>query len=364
MKILQFIYSLVPGGAERFVVDLTNELSKVNETVLYTLRDDTVGDQGFYRPEISKNVNYVNLKIKNGFKPSLIWKFYQIIKREMPDVVHCHLNLINYFFLSSILLRKKIRFIYTIHNTAKVEVKSGIEKVIRNFFFKYEFFIPVAISNETENSYQTYYNLFNTRLIYNGRQFSEKTINYKQVTNEINTLKPTRDTLVFCHPSRYHKQQKNQKMLVTVFNKLIDEGYDVILLIIGEGFEAITELTEIANNRIYFLGIKTNVTDYLYASDAFCLSSNYEGMPISLIEAFSCGCVPICTPVGGCVNAIEHGVTGFLSKTVSEEDYLDALKEYLKNKDTIDKANLINTYHQKYGIVQCASKYSKLYSER
>lgn len=363
MKILQFIYSLVPGGAERFVVDLSNELSEANETVLYTLRDDAKGDQGFYLPEISKNANYVNLKIKHGFRPGLIWRFYKIIKSEKPDVVHCHLNLINYFFIPSMLFRKKIRFIYTIHNTAKVEVKSGIEKIIRKFFFKYRFFVPVAISDETNNSYQTYYKLFNTRLIYNGRKFSEKTSVYEQVTKEVNALKPTKKTLVFCHPSRYHKQQKNQKMLVTVFNKLVDEGYDVILLIIGEGFESIPELIELANNRIHFLGIKTNVTDYLYASDAFCLSSNYEGMPISLIEAFSCGCVPVCTPVGGCVNAIQHGVTGFLSKTVSEEDYLDALKEYIKDKDTIDKANLVKAYHQKYSIEQCASKYSKIYSE-
>lgn len=355
---------MVPGGAERFVVDLSNELSESNETVLYTLRDDEKGDQGFYLPEISKNVKYVNLKISNGFKPWLIWKFYKILKKETPDVVHCHLNLVNYFFIPSIFLHKKIRFIYTIHNKANVEVKSGLEKIIRKFFFRHGFFSPVAISDETKNSYQIFYRLYNTTLIYNGRQYTSKTVNYEKVVNEIDSIKPTDKTLVFCHPSRYHKQQKNQKMLITVFNRLVLEGYDVVLLIIGEGFETVLELKELANNRIHFLGIKTNVTDYLYASDAFCLSSNYEGMPISLIEAFSCGCVPVCTPVGGCVNAIEHGVTGFLSKAVSEQDYLDTLKEYIENKDTINKANLIKSYHQKYSIEQCASQYLKLYSNR
>ena len=361
MKILQFIYSLVPGGAERFVVDLTNELAETNEMVLYTLRDDTIGVQGFYVPEISKNVNYINLKIRPGFKPWLIWTFYKILKSEKPDVVHCHLNLVNYFFLLSILFHKKIRFIYTIHNTAKVEVGYGIERIIRKFFFKHRFFIPVAISEETKNSYQTYYKLNNAELIYNGRKFSNKTINYEKIVKEITAIKPTNETLTFCHPSRYHKQQKNQKMLVSVFNKLVDERYDIILLIIGEGFEDVVEIKEMANDHIHFLGIKTNVTDYLYASDAFCLSSNYEGMPISLIESFQCGCVPICTPVGGCINAIEHGVTGFLSKTVSENDYLEAVKEYINGRDSIDKNNLTRVYHQNYSIKQCTSKYMKIF---
>lgn len=363
MKILQFFYSLVPGGAERFVVDLANELSETNESVLYTLRDDTIGDQGFYLDEISENVNYVNLKISEGFKPLLMWTFYKILKREKPDVVHCHLNLVNYFFILSILFHNKIRFIYTIHNSAKVEVNSVVEKMIRKFFFKHGYFIPVAISDENKNSYETYYKLYNSTLIYNGRKFSPKTANYDNVVKELKALKPTNNTLVFCHPSRYHKQQKNQKRLISVFNKLIEEGVDFILLIIGEGFENVVELHEMANDRIHFLGIKSNVPDYLYASDAFCLSSNYEGMPISLIESFSCGCVPICTPVGGCVNAIEHGVTGFLSKSASDEDYFEAVKEYIANKDSINKDNLIKLYHQKYSIEQCTSNYLKLYGE-
>ena len=42
MKILQIIFSLSSGGAERFVVDLSNELSKTNDVTLLTLKDDKV----------------------------------------------------------------------------------------------------------------------------------------------------------------------------------------------------------------------------------------------------------------------------------------------------------------------------------
>jgi glycosyltransferase involved in cell wall biosynthesis len=105
------------------------------------------------------------------------------------------------------------------------------------------------------------------------------------------------------------------------------------------------------------------VNDYLYASDGFCLSSVYEGMPISLIEAFACGCIPVCTPVGGIINTIEQGVTGFLSLTVSESDYLDALRKFIKFGSSINKELLVKYYHENLSIEQCALKYMNMYGK-
>jgi glycosyltransferase involved in cell wall biosynthesis len=362
MKILQFIYELVPGGAERFVVDLINELAKSCETSLFTLRDDTIGNRGFYVPEISSEVTYVNLKIKTGFNPGLIWTFYRILRNEKPDIVHCHLNLVNYFFPLSLLFRDRIRFFYTIHNSAETEVESELERIFMRFFFKHRLFNPVAISEETKNSYQDFYKLKEVPVIYNGRKFTGKTTGYEKVVSEIAALKPTEKTLTFCHVSRYDEKQKNHTMLVSVFNKLLEEQFDVMLLVIGEGFEQASELKNLAKNHIHFLGIKTNVIDYLYASDAFCLSSNFEGMPISLIEAFACGCPSICTPVGGIVNTVKNGETGYLSESLSEKDYLTAVKKFVQNGKSIDKEKLVRYYYDNFSIEQCTGKYLRLYN--
>jgi len=371
MKILQFVYSLGAGGAERFVLDITNQFAENNETVIFTLRDSSIGNNGFYIPDISNKVRYEDLKIREGFKPGLIWRFYKILKKEKPDIVHCHLNLVNYFFLLSIVFHNKIRFIYTIHNAAESEVKFqhaaptelkfAIERTVRKFFFRHRFFIPVAISAETKSSYQEYYKLKDVLVIYNGRKFSDKSKDYDKVVDEIRALKPNPETLVFCHIARYH-EQKNQKMLVSAFNTLRKEGNDIILLIVGDEFDTAPELKASAMDHIHFLGIRSNATDYLYASDAFCLSSIYEGMPISLIEAFACACIPVCTPVGGCINTIEHGVTGYLSKSVSEADYLEAIRQFIGGRLTIDKEKLIRIYHDRFSIEQCANSYLKLYS--
>jgi hypothetical protein len=73
MKILQLVYSLGPGGAERFVVDLSNELARQgNDVTLCALRDDQQGNSGFYRRDLSDKLNYINLKIPEGLKLSNI----------------------------------------------------------------------------------------------------------------------------------------------------------------------------------------------------------------------------------------------------------------------------------------------------
>ena len=63
MKILQITIFLAPGGAERFVVDLSNELSKNNDVTLMTLKDDSVDskNRNFYKCDLSSRVKYLNL---------------------------------------------------------------------------------------------------------------------------------------------------------------------------------------------------------------------------------------------------------------------------------------------------------------
>ena len=92
MKILQIIFSLSSGGAERFVVDLSNELSKNNDVILLTLKDLTNYPEGnFYKFDLSSRVKYENLGLPQKYTLISLWKVYQYIKKYKPDVVHMHL---------------------------------------------------------------------------------------------------------------------------------------------------------------------------------------------------------------------------------------------------------------------------------
>ena len=128
-----------------------------------------------------------------------------------------------------------------------------------------------------------------------------------------------------------------QKELEKLLTRLEKEEKHFQLLVIGDWSfcEEANQLKKKAGERIHFLGTQTNVQDYLYCADAFCLSSVYEGLPISLLEALSCGCVPVCTPVGGIKDVVQNEVTGFLSDSVSEDDYYRAVNRFMESKDKI-----------------------------
>jgi glycosyltransferase involved in cell wall biosynthesis len=64
----------------------------------------------------------------------------------------------------------------------------------------------------------------------------------------------------------------------------------------------------------------------------FTLLSDYEGMPLSLMEAMACGVVPVCyINEGGIDEIVEHGVNGFIVKN-REEDYQDKLKSLVDDQ--------------------------------
>jgi glycosyltransferase involved in cell wall biosynthesis len=361
MKILQLIYSLGSGGAERFVVDLSNELSRQgNDVTLCVLRDDLQGNLGFYKQEISEKINYVNLKIPAGLRFKNIMILYKVVRKLKPQIVHCHLNLVNYVFPLTIIF-PGIRFFNTIHSNPKHEVSNSIEYWIRRYFFSNFKMKTITISEETSRYFVSYYKTQPFGEIYNGRALPTPTAEYLDVKNSLQKYRDIGST-VFLHIGSCNSA-KNQRMLINTFNRIIQNGELAVLMIIGAGFDSEEGryLKNLACSKIIFLGAKHNVSDYLLNADAFCLSSVREGMPISLIEALACGCVPICTPVGGLINTIENGKTGYISKSVSEDDYYVSLRSYLENKDQVKKEVLIQYYRNHFSIEECVNKYLSVY---
>ena len=362
MKILQIIPSLGSGGAERFVVDLCNELSHQGEDVcLCIVQNPEESDYGFYLPDLDPSVKFISLQQSKGFSFKNIKLFHQVIQEIKPNVIHGHLGVLLYFYVLK-LLNWNAQFFYTIHTLAEKSSPGFLNRGINLFYFGLKLIKTITISNECNKSYKQYYGLSNACMINNGRSALQQSLLFQNIKEEVRKYKKNDSDLVFIHIARFHSQ-KNQKVLINAFNQLSKEYPNVILLILGDWShcsEAI-ELTSQAGENIYIIGTKPNVADYLLLSDAFCLTSLYEGLPISLIEAISCGCVPICTAVGGIVDVVSHGVNGYLSVNTDETSYLNTLKLFLNQPLAISKETLINLYKNNYSISQSAVLHISLY---
>lgn len=356
---MQIIYSLSSGGAEKFVVDLSNELAeRGHDVVLCILRDDS-GDFIFNKQFLNSNVRFHSMKFDKGFSLSRYQQVKKYIMTENPDVVHCHLNVIPYIYEIA-LLNKEIRFVHTLHNVAPNTGGVGIQYYFNRFFYKHNLIYPICISKLCLKSFKSYYNLNNSTFIDNGRSVVSISPKFRSVSDEVDSYKISKTTPVFIHIARF-SPQKNQQLLVDSFNKLDSEMIDFTLLIIGNGYDCKEgrRLQYTACDKIHFLGEKDNVIDYMNCSDAFCLTSFYEGLPISLLEALSCGVTPICTPVGGIPDVIKDNVYGYLSVGQNIDEYCNAIKRFLKQP--LSSKQLIDYFYANYSMGICAKKYEDIY---
>ncbi len=360
MKIVQLIYTLGSGGAEKFVVDLSNQLAVMgHEVILCMLRDDTDKKLIFNQQFLSDTIKFHSMKFNCGFSLNKAHQVEKYLRRERPDIVHCHLNVIPYIFKMT-LFNQKIVFLHTLHNIARNTGGVGVQYYINKLFYGRNMVHPVCISRICQESYKEYYKLHNAPYINNGRTLVAASLCYEEVQREINSYKMSKDTIVFVHVARY-SIQKNQQLLVDTFNKLSTEKYDFVLLVIGNGYdtEEGRKLQHLSCEKIYFLGEKNNVNDYLLCSDAFCLTSVYEGLPISLLEALSCGVTPICTSVGGIPDVITDGVNGYLAFELDVEAYAQAVKRFIVCP--LSRQMLIGYFMENYSIEVCAKRYEHLY---
>jgi glycosyltransferase involved in cell wall biosynthesis len=366
-KIVHIIPSLASGGAERITVDICNALTANHDVYLIQIMKDEIPSYSFYQKQLSSQITYINLKGGEGrvIDVKCMIKILHYLNKIKPKVVHSHLN-ITYSFLPSLFFLG-INFFHTIHNEAEKEcvvVKGFSLKKIIKFFYKNNFIEPITISEASRNSFVNFYKLKTPLLVKNGCAQKKPSDKFASVVQEINSYKNNRNDIVFLNIGRCARQ-KNHTLLIKVFNKLIEEGHNIILLIIGDGFDSIRGqgLLKLAKKNIHFLGSKQNVADYFFACDAFCLSSEYEGLPITLLEAISAGCVPVCTPVGGVPEVLREGV-GFCSTNLSEEAYYIAILTFLSEKNSINNNYLIEYFKINYSIKSTVKVLENIYQNK
>lgn len=362
MKIFEIIPQLSSGGAERFTIDLCNELSKKHEVTLVVLH--SVEKFGFYADELASNVRLVSMDKRMGFDISLLFRLWRLIKKEKPDVVHTHLNGIIYISLSAAINRRVV-YCHTVHNTADKEAGSFVCRGVRRLLFKTKLSIPITISEESHRSFLDFYGI-DAPLIDNGRNVPADLALSASVVDEFKKYRRTDKTRVFVCLARMYPV-KRHTLLAKVTARLYAEGYDFTVLAIGSTsqIDIVEEVKALKSDNFYILGERKNPLEYLKAADAYALCSSYEGLPISLIEALGVGAVPVCTPVGGIVNLVHDGENGILAAGLEEDDYYNAMKRFL---DLDDEALCAMSKKAKesyapFSMTECAQKYVSLFEK-
>ncbi|GGF08636.1 Glycosyltransferase involved in cell wall bisynthesis [Chishuiella changwenlii] len=124
--------------------------------------------------------------------------------------------------------------------------------------------------------------------------------------------------------------------LLRMHKRLIDEGFQHEVWIVGDGYDfpAISKLVEELNisNTAKLIGFKENPYPYFLQADYYILSSRYEGYPTVLFEAMVLNKPIIATDVSGIKEMLNNGELGYIIQNEEEAIY-DGMKYFIENPE-------------------------------
>ena len=364
MKILYCITSSSWGGAQLHVLELcADQLARGNEVTFI------VGNKGPLLDKVKqlKGVKVILLpSLVREISPTndikAIVELRKIIKSKSPDIVHLHSSKAGVIGrLSSIGLRKKIKVIFTVHGWAFTDGVSSrlkkslyriVEKSVRHFT---DLFICVSYYDEKIGKRDKVLDsTSNVKVIHNGSTTpSEQSINYS-------VHMPLRLVMI----ARF-SPQKDQETLINAVTKLPKDSYKLTFVGDGETLQTNKELVFKygLNHNIKFAGFKDDISDELINNDVYILSTHYEGLPISIIEAMSYGLPILATNVGGNSEMLENNINGFLF--TSKDELAEKLNYLINNPETVKKMGQesYRIFSDEYSLSQCLTKINNSYLE-
>jgi len=283
-----FLPSLRGGGAERAFLNIANNLAKKGYDVDLVLAQK----EGPYLSDVNNNVNVINLNSSRVIFCMI--PLIQYMKKSKPDIFFSalpHVNIVSIF--SRIISGCRCSLIITEQNYFSLSVRY-IDKILANLFYAKSDFV-IAVSDEIKKDLIKTINLkpSQIKVIYNSVDIEDISSKAKMPVDHkyFNTNKYK----VIIGMGRL-TNQKDFSTLIRSFKKVKDKKKYVKLIILGEGeerdkLEGLIKKLGLKND-VHLVGFVDNPYSYIKKSDVFVMSSLYEGLPVSLLEALACG-VPV-----------------------------------------------------------------------
>jgi glycosyltransferase involved in cell wall biosynthesis len=112
------------------------------------------------------------------------------------------------------------------------------------------------------------------------------------------------------------RPQKNPALLLEAFHREPASEPQAHLLFVGRGAlksELERQVGALGlQERVHLLGLRWDIPEILNATDVFVMGSDYEGNPLSVMEAMAAGKPMICTAVGGVPELVQDGECSLL----------------------------------------------------
>lgn len=334
MRLLFMIPRLTYSGAPKIMAWIANQMANKNcEVIIVSMYEST------YNQTLNEKVVHIQL----NYKQSKYWlyrntigmykvikKYRQQVKKYKPDLILSFLDSVSYYY---ILLNK-----FFLHN--KIIASERVDPYSRSGWRAKICFNIMNLCN---------YMVFQTEDAkkYFGIKFENKScvipnpviLNDSIVKASKRREKIKLDTNInkISFVGRLSIKQKRQDVMINAINELKNRNIKCKLYIYGSGadeklIKKIIKETK-TEDYIILMGKKDNIPEEICDSTCFVLTSDYEGIPNSLIEAMSIGIPSIstnCSP-GGAKLLINNNHNGFLVERGNYIEIANKIEWIIKN---------------------------------
>lgn len=343
------------GGAENMVAHLVSHLDLSRVMVQVFCIYGKPQENHLENEVCSHGVKIVYIGKDLGFSLNAVLRLYRELSRFSPDIVHTHLMACMY--TAPWISLHKVKMLHTLHSIPQAENNYKIREIITGFLYKTKKAIPVAISAENQKLIADYYKLGKESIEVIGNPVITKKYYHKNIYNK--------NGIVLITVGRLSKE-KNQIMMIHVLAEVVKEYHNIRLIIVGDGKERGYLEQEAANlgvkKNIEFVGKVVDVENYLCNADIFLLSSLYEGVPLSILEAMAAGLPIVSTNVGGIKDIVtDNGVLVPPNDVNKMKEAIIELIQKPEFRQELGKRSLINV--AKYDASNIAKEYTKLYQK-
>ncbi len=322
MKICFITATLAGGGAERVIANLANEMTKRGHQVTILLTTEYVVEYELH-PEVE--VIQISNKTESSMKAR--------IKRIM--------NLRKYFKM-----HRDMHFI-------SMPTDTNIFVLAASLFLGIELIIS---ERNDPNQYghakiRDFMYLFADKIVFQTKDAKECFAVRLQNKGKI-IFNPVSELLPELHRGERVKkivavgrldEQKNHKLLIDAFKDFVLKHPDYELHIYGRGplQETLTEYIQKSGlqGKVILAGFRKDVWSEAANASVYVLSSDYEGMPNSLLEAMAMGMPVVSTdcPIGGAAMLIEQEKNGLLVPVGDKEALYKALCYLIENVELAEQ---------------------------
>ncbi|NWF52995.1 MAG: glycosyltransferase family 4 protein [Nitrospirae bacterium] len=345
------------------IYNLLNELKRFPhlEIIALSMNEGTLTDK---LRESGINV-YVIPEEKNPF-PIIYLKSLKMLRGKNLDIIHSHRykeNILAFFLKNTLKVRKLITTIHGLPEPSTNKKNSIDHKMrVNHFILKNSFQKIVSVSNNMKEALVKNYG-FNPEkisVVYNGIP----------VLPPPQAIPPAQSHQFF-HVGTVGRMVpvKDFDLFIEVASEIRKRIKNVRFSILGEGplKNHLTEKAKVLrmNGNIEFLPQTPDPMPYYQSLDLYLNTSLNEGIPLSILEAMSCG-VPVVAPkIGGIPEIIPDGEQGFLVSNRNPEEFAGCCLKIMQNKYLRNwfAENSYKRVSSFFNSLKMAESYMKIYQD-